>query len=51
MMTTVLMRAKATGLLDEFPNLVAYLARAQSRPAYQRAFAAQFEVFKAASGA
>jgi glutathione S-transferase len=50
MMTTVLMRAKATGLLDEFPNLVAYLARAQSRPAYQRAFAAQFEVFKAASG-
>ncbi len=32
-------------LLDEFPNLLAYLARAEARPAYQRAFAAQLAVF------
>jgi len=45
MMATVLLRAKATGLLDEHPTLTAYLARAESRPAYKRAFAAQLAVF------
>jgi glutathione S-transferase len=32
-------------MLDEFPNLSAYVARAEARPAYQRAFAAQLAVF------
>jgi glutathione S-transferase len=50
MMVTVLMRLGSSGLLDEFPTLSSYVARAQARPAYVRAFEAQLEVFKAASG-
>jgi glutathione S-transferase len=41
MMVSVLLRVKASGILDEFANLAAYLARGEARPAYQRAFAAQ----------
>ncbi|HWA44321.1 MAG TPA: glutathione S-transferase family protein [Hypericibacter adhaerens] len=41
MMVSVLLRLKPSGLLDEFPNLAAYVARGEARPAYQRAFAAQ----------
>lgn len=44
MMVHVLLRVKPSGLLDEFANLAAYCARAQARPAYQRAFAAQLAV-------
>ena len=44
MMVSVLLRARPSGLLDEFPNLAAYAARAEARPAYQRAFAAQLAV-------
>ncbi|SMQ72034.1 glutathione S-transferase [Devosia lucknowensis] len=40
MMVMVLRRADAW-LLEEFPSLVAYVRRAESRPAYQRAYAAQ----------
>lgn len=47
MMANVLLRARGSGVLQEFANLTAYLARAEARPAYQRAFAAQLEVFKA----
>jgi glutathione S-transferase len=47
LMVTVLMRLGSTGLVDEFPNLAAYVARGQARPAYQRAFAAQHAVFEA----
>lgn len=50
MMVEVLKRLAASGLLDEHPNLAAYVARGQARPAFQRAFDAQFAVFKAASG-
>jgi glutathione S-transferase len=51
MMVMVLLRLRASGLLDEYPNLAAYVARGESRPAYQRAFQAQLAVFtnKAAS--
>ena len=42
MMASVLLRLRASGLLDEFANLAAYVARAEARPAYQRAFAAQW---------
>jgi glutathione S-transferase len=41
MMVSVLLRLRASGLLDEFPALAAYVARGEARPAYQRAFAAQ----------
>lgn len=45
MMANVLLRANAMGLLADYPNLAAYLARNEARPAYQRAFAAQLAVF------
>jgi glutathione S-transferase len=45
MMLGVLLRLKPSGLLDEYPNLAAYLARGEARPAFQRAFAAQLAVF------
>src|SRR5579859_462817 len=41
MMVSVLLRLKPSGILDEFPNLAAYVARGEGRPAYERAFAAQ----------
>tara|TARA_R110002074_G_scaffold159561_3_gene316890 strand:- start:325 stop:975 length:651 start_codon:yes stop_codon:yes gene_type:complete len=47
MMAGVLLRLKSPNLLDEHPNLAAYVARAEARPAYQRAFAAQLAVFTA----
>jgi glutathione S-transferase len=47
MMVHVLARMKPSGVLDEFPTLAAYVARAEARPAYQRAFAAQLAVFEA----
>ena len=45
MMVGVLLRLKASGLLDEHPNLAAYVARGEARPAFERAFAAQLAVF------
>src|SRR3954471_19933921 len=44
MMVSVLLRLRASGLLDEFPNLAAYVARGEARPAYERAFAAQLAI-------
>jgi len=41
MMVSVLLRSRASGLLDEYPNLAAYVARGEARPAYRRAFEAQ----------
>ncbi|MGZ9724033.1 glutathione S-transferase family protein [Rhizobium miluonense] len=49
LMITVLLRLKRSGMVDEYPNLSAYVARGEARPAYQRAFAAQLAVFNAAS--
>jgi len=49
LMVTVLRRLQSLGILDEYPNLAAYVARAEARPAYQRAFAAQLAVFTASS--
>jgi len=51
MMASVLLRVKASGLLDQYPNLSAYVARGEARPAYKRAFEAQLAVFTAASWA
>lgn len=47
MMVHVLRRLEGSGILEEFPRLAAYIGRAQARPAYQRAFAAQLAVFTA----
>ena len=49
MMVTVLRRLDGSGLLEEHPNLSAYVARGEARPAYKRAFDAQLAVFTAAS--
>jgi glutathione S-transferase len=50
MMVSVLLRFRMPGLLDEYPNLAAYVARGEARPAYQRAFAAQLAVNAPAAG-
>jgi glutathione S-transferase len=42
MIVSVLQRLKASGLLNEFPSLAAYVARGEARPAYKRAFDAQW---------
>jgi glutathione S-transferase len=44
LMVSVLLRSRASGLLDEFPTLAAYVARGEARPAYKRAFEAQLAV-------
>lgn len=44
MMASVLLRLKWSGILNAFPNLAAYVARAEARPAYKRAFDAQLAV-------
>ncbi|MBT2186728.1 glutathione S-transferase family protein [Sphingobium nicotianae] len=46
-MVAVLRRLRGSGLLDAYPNLSAYIGRAEARPAFQRAFAAQLAVFTA----
>ncbi|MBW9115913.1 glutathione S-transferase family protein [Rhizobium cauense] len=48
-MVSALLRARGSGILDEYPNLAAYVARGEARPAYKRAFDAQLAVFTAAS--
>ena len=49
LMVHVLLRLRMSGILDEFPNLAAYVARGEARPAYKRAFDDQLAVFTAAS--
>ncbi len=44
MMVSVLLRLKTSRMLDEYPNLSAYVARGEARPAYKRAFTAQLAV-------
>jgi glutathione S-transferase len=45
MMVSVLLRLRMSGILDEYPNLAAYVARGEARPAYKRAFDAQLAVY------
>jgi glutathione S-transferase len=47
MMVSVLLRLRSSGILDEFPNLAAYVASGEARPAYKRAFDAQLAVYTA----
>ena len=48
LMVSVLLRLGPIGIVEEYPNLSAYVARGEARPAYKRAFAAQLAVFNAA---
>lgn len=48
LMVTVLRRLSGTGLLEDYPNLCAYVARGEARPAYMRAFEDQLAVFTGA---
>jgi len=47
LMVTVLRRLSTSNLLQPYPNLPAYVARGETRPAFKRAFAAQLAVFTA----
>ncbi len=49
LMVTVLRRLEGSELLDDYPNLSAYIARGKARPAYRRAFDAQGAVWTALS--
>ena len=49
LMVTVLRRLNGSGMLEEYPNLSAYVARGEARPAYKRAFDAQLAAFTDAS--
>ncbi len=50
MMVSVLIRLKISGILNEYPNLAAYVARGEARPAYSRAFAAQLALYTPPAG-
>lgn len=45
MMVHVLRRLEGSGILEEYPSLTGYIARAEARPAYKRAFDAQLAAF------
>ena len=51
MMTSVLLRLGSANFLERHANLKAYVARAEARPAYARAFADQLAVFSASQTA
>jgi glutathione S-transferase len=50
LLVTVLRRPAAADLLESYPNLEAYVARGEARPAWKRAFADQLAVFTAKAG-
>jgi glutathione S-transferase len=45
LMVNVLRRPAGLAMVEEFPNLAAYVARGEARPAFRRAFDAQLAVF------
>ena len=45
LMINVLRRPAASDLIEDYPNLFAYVARGEARPAFKRAFEAQLAVF------
>jgi glutathione S-transferase len=49
LMVVVLRRLNGSGLLEEHPNLAAYVARGEARTAFQRALGAQLAVFEASA--
>lgn len=51
MMVMVLRRLDGSGIVEDYPNLAAYVARGVARPAYGRAFDAQLAVFTGSASA
>jgi glutathione S-transferase len=51
LMINVLRRPAGRSIAEEFPNLAAYVARGEARPAFKRAFDDQLAVFKASEAA
>lgn len=51
LMTHVLRDLRHTAIVSDFPRLAAYVARAEARPAFQRALAAQLAPFRKAEAA
>lgn len=49
LMVQVLRRLEGSGILEDYQVFMDYIARAEARPAYKRAFAAQYEVFQNAT--
>lgn len=49
LMVSVLRRLAGSGLLEDYRNLTAYIARGEARPAFQRAFEDQLAVFTASN--
>jgi len=45
LMVTVLRRLLGSAILEDYPNIAAYVARGEARPAFKRAFDAQLAVF------
>ena len=45
LLVTVLRQLRGGHILDQYPNLVAFVARGEARPAFQRALADQLAVF------
>ena len=45
-MVHAIRRLEGAGILEGYPRLGSYIARAGDRPAYRRAFAAQYHVFR-----
>ena len=50
LMINVLRRPAASALLGDYANLAAYVARGEARPAFKRAFEAQYAVFGGPDG-
>lgn len=50
LMVNVLRRPGGRVIAEEFPNLAAYIARGEARPAFRRAYQAQLAVFEAVAG-
>lgn len=50
LMVNVLRRPGGRVIAEEFPNLAAYIARGEARPAFRRAYEAQLAVFEAVAG-
>ncbi|MBD2037255.1 glutathione S-transferase family protein [Leptolyngbya sp. FACHB-321] len=45
LMVQVLRRLSGSGILDDYPNLIAYVVRGEARPTFKRAFDTQLAVF------
>lgn len=45
LMVNVLRRLSGSGIVEDYPNLSAYVARGEARPAFRRAFDAQLALF------